>query len=343
MGLVNSLKFDYYSGAVITDEEYFIGGRRRVLTADNLQTLLSDEMCNELQLEAVYGGSGNIAITNQIINEIKTELSKRYSEYVKKGREGNIFTSVEDISRIALKIFQSDSKKYVNRKLTGLFGFNIDDFNRGFYFVDGKKIEIKDDKIISKALDIIMLKSDTMKDISELEGLITGTDRFYGFNSFDFYGGMTHLYLSTSLYNAIGAGSTTTSLSFSELINGLTLDERRNGIEKVFGLVELIRITNQTAIKNSEIGGYYNIIYLNGKGYNHSERMIEISGDVSQFIKETVSAYDNSLISKDVCYSIIDKLVFGKEKFNIAEAESYLFGNSSDISKLQFLLRGYKI
>lgn len=343
MGLVNSLKFDYNSGAIITDEEYFIGGRRRVHTADNMQSLISEEISNELEMEVIYGGAGNISITNQIVAEIKNELQKRFDTYKKKGKEGEIFKTVEDVSRIALKIFQNDSRKYVNRKLSGLFGFSIDDFNRGFYFRNGSKIEIKDDKIITKAMEIIMLKSDNMKDINELEGLITGTDRHYGFNAFDFYGGMTHLYISTSLYNAIGAGSTTTSLAFGELINNLTLDERRNGIDRVFGLVELIRITNQTAIKNSEVGGYYNIIYLNGNGKNRSERLIEVTGDLSQYLKETVTAYDNNLIPKEVCYSVIENYVFEKKDFNLDEAEPYIFNNASDTDKLQLLLRGYKI
>lgn len=343
MGLVNTLKFDLNSGAMITDEEFFIGGRRRVHTADNMQSLLDEEMSNELELEAVYGGGGNIAITSQVINEIRTELNKLFDGYKKKGKEGKIFTTVEDVSRIALKVFQENSRKYVNRKLNGLFGFNLDDFNRGYFFNNDKKIEIKEDKIISKAMDIIMLKSSYMKDINELEGLIIGTDRHFGFNAFDFYGQMTHLYISTSLYNSVGAGSTTSSLAFGELINTLSLDERRNGVDRIFGLVELIRITNQTAIKNSEIGGYYDIIYINGKGKDHSERYFEITGDESQFIKETVSAYDNDLIPKDICYSLVDKLVFGKADFNLQEAENFLFSNSSDGNKLELLLRGYKI
>ena len=343
MGIVNTLKFDMHSGAMITDEEFFIGGRRRVHTADNMQSLLDEEMSNELELEAVYGGAGNIAVTGQVINEIKIELKKHFDDYRKRGKGGKIFSTVEDVSRIALKMFQENSRKYVNRKLSGLFGFSIDDFNRGYFFNNDKKIEIKEDKVISKAMDIIMLKSAYMKDINELEGLVIGTDKQFGFNAFDFCGQMTHLYISTSLYNSIGAGSTTSSLAFGELINALSLEERRNGVDRIFGLTELIRITNQTAVKNSEIGGYYDIIYINGNGRDHGERFFEITGDESQFIKEAVSAFDNGLIAKEICYSLVDKLVFGKAEFNLNEAENFLFSNSSDNSKLELLLRGYKI
>ena len=343
MGIVNTLKFDMHSGAMITDEEFFIGGRRRVHTADNMQSLLDEEMSNELELEAVYGGAGNIAVTGQVINEIKIELKKHFDDYRKRGKGGKIFSTVEDVSRIALKMFQENSRKYVNRKLSGLFGFSIDDFNRGYFFNNDKKIEIKEDKVISKAMDIIMLKSAYMKDINELEGLVIGTDKQFGFNAFDFCGQMTHLYISTSLYNSIGAGSTTSSLAFGELINALSLEERRNGVDRIFGLTELIRITNQTAVKNSEIGGYYDIIYINGNGRDHGERFFEITGDESQFIKEAVSAFDNGLIAKEICYSLVDKLVFGKAEFNLNEAENFLFSNSSDNNKLELLLRGYKI
>ena len=168
MGIVNTLKFDMHSGAMITDEEFFIGGRRRVHTADNMQSLLDEEMSNELELEAVYGGAGNIAVTGQVINEIKIELKKHFDDYRKRGKGGKIFSTVEDVSRIALKMFQENSRKYVNRKLSGLFGFSIDDFNRGYFFNNDKKIEIKEDKVISKAMDIIMLKSAYMKDTARL-------------------------------------------------------------------------------------------------------------------------------------------------------------------------------
>ncbi len=154
---------------------------------------------------------------------------------------------------------------------------------------------------------------------------------------------MTHLYVSTSLYNSLGAGSTTSSLAFGELINTLSLEQRRNGVDRIFGLTELIRITNQTAIKNSEIGGYYDIIYINAKGKDHAERFFEITGDESQFLKEAVTAYDNGLISKEVCYSLVDNLVFGKAEFDLQEAENFLFSNSGDSNKLELLLRGYKI
>lgn len=342
MGLVNSLKFDYYSGAVITDEEYFIGGRRRVLTADNLQFLLTDEMSDELGLEVIYGGAGNIAVTNQIIGDIKSELLRSYQYYKKSGSTGKIFRTVEDVARLTLRIFQNYSRNYVNRKLNGLLGISIDDFNRGHFLKDGKKIEITEEKVISKAMDMILLKPDYMKDISEIEGLIIGTDSQYGFNTFDFYGGMTHLYVSTSMYDSIGSGSTTTSLAFSDLINSLTLDERRNGVDKIFGMAELIRITNQTAVKNSEIGGYYDIIYLNGKQKDHAVRCIEIKGELSQFIKEAVTAFGYKFISKELCYALIDNYIFNQKKFDPVEADSALFGNASDPGKLELVLRGYK-
>ena len=177
------------------------------------------------------------------------------------------------------------------------------------------KYEIKDDKMITKAMDIIMMKSSGMKDIQEVEAIIIGTDEESGFNAYDFYGGMTHLYISTSLYNSVGAGSTTTSLAFANMINSLELDQRRNGVDKVFGIVELIKITNQAAIKNSEIGGYYDIIYIDGNGKNHGERFFDINGEKTQLLKEIVGAYDNNLIQKDVCFELVERIVFSRNCF----------------------------
>jgi len=342
VALVNSLKFNFHSGAIITDEEYFIGGRRRIHTADNMKSLLSEQMSNELKLEAIYGGSGNIAVTSSVVDNLIKELSQRYSEYKRSGNNDKMFFTLEDVARIALKVYQSVSKDMVEKKLQGLFGFGLHDFNRCYYMRNGEKIEIKEEKIVSKAMDIIMLKGDSMKDLNEIEGIIIGTDNQNGFTAYDFYGGMTHLYISTSIYNAVGAGSTTTSLAFSDMINSLSLDVRRNGVDKVFGLVELIRITNQAAIKNSEIGGYYDIIYLDGSKENHNERFLEITGDKSQFLKELVGAYDNNLISKDFCFQLTDRIVFQNSDFDLGEAENTLFGNTTDPVRLEMFMRGYK-
>ncbi len=150
------------------------------------------------------------------------------------------------------------------------------------------------------------------------------------------------MYISTSPYNSVGAGSTTTSLAFRDMINSLSLDVRRNGVDKVFGLVELIRITNQAAIKNSEIGGYYDIIYIDGSAGNHSGRFLEITGDKSQFLKELIGAYENHLISKDFCFQLTDKIVFQNTVFDLSEAENTLFGNTTDPFRLEMFMRGYK-
>lgn len=342
MALVNSLKFNFHSGAIITDEEYFIGGRRRIHTADNMRSLLTDEMCNELNLEAVYGGSGNIAVTSDVVDRIIKVLSARYSEFKRSGNNEKMFFTLEDVARIALKVFQNVSRDMVNKKLQGLFGFGINDFNRCYYIHNGEKIEIKEEKIVSKAMDIMMLKGDAMKDLNEIEGIIIGTDNSNGFTAYDFYGGMTHLYISTSLYNSVGAGSTTTSLAFSDMINSLSLDVRRNGVDRIFGLVELIRITNQAAIKNSEIGGYYDIIYLDGSAANHKDRFLEITGDKSQFLKELIGAYDNNLVLREFCFQLTDRIVFQNSEFDLGEAENTLFSNTTDPVRLEMFLRGYK-
>ena len=125
MGLVNSLKFNYKSGAIITDEEFFIGGRRRVHTTDNLQSLITEEMSNELNLEAVFGGAGNLSVVNDIITKIKSRLQQQYNEYKRTGNENLIFKNVEDISRTAMKVFQEISHDKVNKKLSDFWDLQL--------------------------------------------------------------------------------------------------------------------------------------------------------------------------------------------------------------------------
>lgn len=344
MALVNALKFSNNSGAVLTDEEYFIGGRRRAQISDTMQSLLTEDMSNEFNLEIIYGGAGNISFNTEVINKIKKELAGRFQTYKRTRETKDAFESVSDVAKISFQTFQDVVRDKVNKKLFGLFGFNIDDFNRGFYFNEERKIEIKDEKIIDKAMKIITNSDgEGLKNIFDNSAVIIGIDDVLGYNAYDFYGGTTHLYISTSLYEAIGAGSTTTSLSFANMINSLTLDERRNGFDKIFGLVELIRISNDTALKNNEVGGYYNIIFLDGNGKTHEEKFLEITGDKSQLAKEIVGAYDNKFISKNVCFKLIEKLIFSDGEINLNDIEQSLMKSCKDKKRFKLYLRGYKV
>lgn len=343
MGLVNSLKFNSYSGAIITDEEYYILGRRRAQIADCLQPILTEEISNEFGLEVIYGGTGSIAFTNEVIVKSKEAIQKKYSIYKRTNDAKDGFNSVEDVARIVFDIFQSVTRDKVNKKLYGLFGFTTEDLIRGFYMQDEKKIEIKEDKVVSKALKIITNDgAPGCKDIFDNCGLVVGTDMQNGFCAYDFYGGSTQFYVSTGLYNAIGAGSTSTSLYLSNLINSLSLNQRRDGIDKLFGLVELFKVTNFSAERNNEVGGYYNIIYINGKGKTHKERLVEISGDKAQIAKEIVSAYDKGFIKKETCYRLIDKIFFSKNS-KIDDLEKQMYAGCKNKEDLNLFLRGYKI
>lgn len=342
MGLVNSLKFNSYSGAIITDEEYYILGRRRAQIADCLQSLLTEEMSNEFGIEAIYGGTGAIAFTNEVIIKTKNELLKKFALYKRTNDAKDGFSSVEEIGRIAFEVFQEVTRDKVDKKLYGLFGFTAKDLIRGHYMQDEKKIEIKEEKVISKALKIITNDgAPGCKDIFDNSGMVIGTDSS-GFCSYDFYGGSTQFYLSTGLYNALGAGSTSTSLYFTNLINSLVLNQRRDGIDKVFGIVELIRVTNTTLERSNEVGGYYNIIYINGKGKTHKERFLEITGDLSQLAKEIVSAYDKGFIKKETCFHLIEKIFFTKNP-RLDDLEKEMFAGCKNKEELNLYLRGYKV
>lgn len=343
MGLVNSLKFNDYSGAIITDEEYYIMGRRRAQIADSLQSLLTDEISNEFGIEAVYGGTGAIAFTNEVILKTKEAISKKFALYKKTSDIKDGFQTVEEVARLAFSIFQDVCRDKVDKKLFGLFGFTAEDLIRGFYYQDEKRIDIKEEKVISKALKIITNDgAPGCKDIFDNSGMVIGTDAACGFCSYDFYGGSTQFYLSTGLYNALGAGSTSTSLNFSTLINSLLLNQRREGIDKIIGLVELIRVTNSTLERSNEVGGYYNILYINGKGKTHKDRLIEISGDLAQITKEIVSAYDKGFIKKETCFKLIDRIFFFKNR-KIDELEKEMFAGCKSKEDLNLYLRGYKI
>ena len=105
--------------------------------------------------------------------------------------------------------------------------------------------------------------------------------------------------------------------------------------------MELINSAIASADHYQEVGGYFNFIYLNGRGKNYGEKMLEVFDHRAHLATEIVRAFHAHMIKKDVAYQLIDRLIFKNHKFDAIEEA--LFRESSDAVNLERILRGYKL
>src|SRR4030042_1716124 len=155
MAIVNAIKFDRYSGAMISDEEYWFLRRRRSYFSDCIHPLLSPEISEKYNLEAVYGGTGYPYFHFEVVEKARKRLLNLKPGEVAKGAKNVPFDTVENVGKITLEIIHQVAQRYVNNHLKFVYGFTIDDYNRGFFTENGKKYEIKQDAVKDSVKNVI--------------------------------------------------------------------------------------------------------------------------------------------------------------------------------------------
>jgi len=342
MALVNLLKFDRDSCALVSDEEYWHSRRRRILYGDFVQSLLPANIAEEFDLEVVYGASGVPNFAIDVVTRTRKELKNIYNSRGNLPESKKMYRTVDDVAQILLNNLQTAFRKRADARLEGLYGFNSDDLTRGFYEKEGVKIEIKQKSVKDSALGIAQTskRGTPLDNFLEHQGLIVGWDKEKGIQAYYFNYEDFILYQSATDIDCIGKGKDVSQVILANFINRKHLDARRKGYDRAEGIIELIASGHEAQAHTHEIGGYFNIVYINGNGKNHRERYIEANNNTARVANEIAIAYKKGFLKKDDAFSLIKALIFqGKDYISV---EENLFSNADDPVALDFILRGYK-
>lgn len=346
MTVVNAIKFNSHSGAMCCDEQTTIGSDRIMMSSDKIQNLVPSELRSDLKLEAVYGGTGTTAIGDEIRRSVRQALSEEYKRLEKKTNEmSKNFKTIDDISEIGFKSMLSVKQKHINDVIRGYFNFDSDDFNRGYYFDENnEKIEINQKELKDKVYDLINWKNDDSLDSVFLNSaLICGFDSREEFKIFKLsLKSEMSIEEAGSMFETVGSGSDSAQIIFSDFVSSKTLDERRNSIDKVEGMIQLIRATIAAAKYNMGVGGYFNIIYFDAKEDNPEKRFTEIFDSRSKLAAEIVHAYYSGFLEYENAYEFINELIFKREK-TFEEVNELFMKVSNNPEKMKRFLRGYKL
>lgn len=342
MSTVNALRLSQQSGAIITDEETWLYGRRRLFISDSIASLLTPEMSDALGIEVVFGGVGSISLTHEVIENAKSclESAFRSCEHLAEFP----YNSIDRIATLCNLEFQKSIKRRINNILRFRYGFDLAAFHQGAFEKNGKRIAIKQKNVIDDCLSIIEPSGELgtiLKPIYENEALVAGVDRTNGFQIYEFDARSQEKFLGCSPYCNLGRGADSGAIVLAGLVNKRTLQQRRSGFEKIEGIIELIHSANATSTFNNQVGGYFTLIIIDGTAVDHARRLVEITDHEARLAGEIVTAYKAELVSADTCRELISHII-GKDR-EFAETESRFFAAVKNCRTLDLLLRGYKI
>jgi len=334
LGIVNMLRFNDHSGAMICDEETTYFERRRTHFDKNIRNLLTPEISDKLGIEAYYGGAGYPPFHYSVIRKAVSSI--------RKWAEDRTDGTFREVAGITLDCMRDEIRRRVNDKLRLYFGFDMDELNQGFYMKGDRKIEIKQECVRKKAREISDYtdKSEPVKNIFSNDAAVVGYDSIDGFQAYNLRGTATVLSFLTG-FETIGPGKYGAIIAFAKSFNRKFIVERRAGYDRVDGMILLLTSAVEARRFFIDVGGYFNIVYINGKGSCHKERVLELASHRTKLAEEVVFANIRGMLDRKDTENLIRQLIF--EDIPIDEAEEKLFDGADDPDILEYILRGYKI
>ncbi|MBN1550666.1 hypothetical protein JW979_04320 [bacterium] len=341
MALVNLIQINDWSGALLADEEFWRRGSRRTLSLDNLQNLLTAEFSDSTGIEAVIGIEGDPSITYEAVLQAQQSL-KSFIGKSSASKQDKSIKTLKDIAEIAVSEIEKVIRKRIDCQLNFTYGFTVDDLNRGYFEVEGEKIDIQQETVRKDALKWIKYdeQSSQTKPIFDVEAIIAGIDPVNGFHWYEWSGGLGNIFLGSGLFESIGKGSDAANLAFIDIFRKRDLVQRRQGMsceEALFALIEALEAASRF---NHEVGGYPEMIIINGKTAKHNERFMEFSGHPAKLAQEIVTASVHGYLPKKNSLEFIKALIWGKHDHN--DIEEKFFKAVTDRNALEHFLRGYK-
>lgn len=342
MTVVNAIRFDDFSGAMVCDEQVSWGDMaRKGDVGDKIQSIVPATLTEKFGLVAAYGGSGTSSVSEEIKNMAFQFLrDEEESRQKYPARSGKFLT----VQQVADRIFGSIcemKRRHVDEYLFHRFGFKGIDLIRGYYETKGGKVDINQKEIIDEAHSAMTWKGGfaDLKFLFVNRGIMAGYEQQEGFRIF-YFNMMTFSYEPVqAVFQSIGSGQDMSDFAFADFVGTKTVQERREHMDPIDAMVSIIHATNLASANNIGVGGYFNIVVIDGRK-PHGERLKEIADEHAKLASETVAAYKAELIPKKLAFETIGELVFNGSAFE--KVEKNLFRKSHNEKALSRFLRGYK-
>jgi hypothetical protein len=190
MTSINAIKFNNYSGAMVSDEQrHWNPENMKIYAAEKVKPCVPPALTREYGLVAAYGNTGTSTVGDELKTTIKRRIQEEYDkEFEKLGKKPKEFRTIEQLAFSAFDVITRMKRDHIDQELLGKFGFNSNDFVRGFYVKDGKRIDITDKETIRNVDERITWKGrgEDSKAVFLNAGIFAGYEPKEGFNVFHF-------------------------------------------------------------------------------------------------------------------------------------------------------------
>ena len=338
MGTVFLMRFNRDQAAVVADESTWHLGvfydYRRTNYADSILPLYHlDDGAGDVQF-GLYAGLGFPSFHFEVAERSREAIAARAAQ-----GKGN----PREFGDIVSDMFAKVHRRYVDDRLLFHLGIGMDHVNAGeIVRRDGKRIKIAQPPVVREAKKIIGygVRGDHMQRIFDNEGAFVGYDRAAGITGFTMGPGYRGPAFS-SLLTVLGHNSMTSNLAFSKsVVEHLSLDERRAGLDFEDGLFNLMLVASETFEHTNKMGGYFQILLLDMKRPEKERRVVEICDHRSRLAHEIMKAHIYGFIDRHRANGLVNDLLLGRADF--AAVERALFEATAEPEKLRLRLMGFK-
>ncbi|MFC1853081.1 hypothetical protein ACFL27_23025 [candidate division CSSED10-310 bacterium] len=345
MALLTSLRFTSRMGAMAIDQESWFLRRRKTFFTDYLYPLIPVELA-EMGLELYYGGIGHPSFHYEVVSNARQAIAQKYVNVDKCA--DTLFTArpAYDLGREVLYAFQKTMQKRIDDRLQFLYGFSRQDFiqknapqERG---QNNSTPVVNQSVVKSRALNIIEGKESLGYGALTVanEACVIGIDPKNGFSGFTLKEEDGVLSFHSCGFDALGSGKYIAGSEFADLLNQLSLKQRRSGMGLIHGLTQLGKAHIKASNTFGQVGGTIRIIILDADGRTRALRRVEIAHNKALLFTEMLKGYLAGLLTEKILQSLIHDLLAG---LSLDVVEDKFFRSISDFHLLEKMVRGYKI
>jgi hypothetical protein len=344
MTSINALRFDKYSGICIGDEAISTVADMRVCVGEKVRPFVPEPIVNNYGIVGVIGTTGTCSVGDSIEIRLKDHLKKRFElEVEKTGKKPDRFLNFEDIVKLGFESIMEIKHQRVGEKIKSIYDFNITEFLSGSYERNGQKYDIKDKDTVKEVVDLMVWRGMTDEVGSTFlnAGLFAGYDEEDGFQIYHYDLREGYWHRVQNCYMAEGSGRHSVDPAIYSFAEQWQRDERRGNIDPVEGSIALIHGINSASDHEIGVGGYYNIIMIDGRKENFKDRLWEINDDRSLLANHIVRANKHNFINYGQAYELIKMLLF--ENADFEEVYGRFWSTAKNPDELCRMLRKYKL
>ena len=344
MTSINALRFDQYSGICIGDESISTVAEMRVNVGEKVRPFMPGEIVKNYGIVGVLGTTGTCSMGDTVQEQLENRLRLLYQKEIEKfGKKPDRFLNLEEVMNMCFDVVVEIKNNRLSEKVKGTYNFTCPEFLQGKYERKGETFEIKDKDVIREVLDQMVWRNQ-MEDVGYIflnAGLMAGYDDELGFQiyHFDFRDGFWHRV--QNCYMAEGSGRHSVDPAVYGFAEKWLVEQRRGNIDPVEGSIALIHGVNSASDHEIGVGGYYNIILIDGREKDFTKRLREINDDRSLLANHIVRGLDGGFVTYSQACEMIKKLLF--EEIPYQEVYDQLWSTAKEPEQFSRVLRGYKI